>query len=79
MSLLPESALFICAAVIALAFIWFCGWDASRRLAKFEIPEANDRAELDDGFRKTTAQILGAAAVVVVFAYTFTKDNPNRS
>ena len=75
MSLLPESALFICAAAIALAFIWFCGWDARRRLAKFEIPEAKDRAELDDGFRKTTAQILGAAAVVVVFAYTFTKDN----
>jgi Pentapeptide repeats (8 copies) len=75
MKLLPESALFICAAVIALAFIWFCGWDAKRRLAKFEISEAKDKAELDDGFRKTTAQILGAAAVIIVFAYTFTKDD----
>lgn len=75
MGLLSQSALFVSAATIALMFIWFCGWDASRRLTKFEIPDQKDRATLDDGFRKTTAQIVGAAAVVLVFAYTFTKDN----
>jgi Pentapeptide repeats (8 copies) len=73
--LLSEYALFLVAAVIALGFIWFCGWDARRRLKKFNIRNPKDRADVEDGFRKTTAQILGAAAVVIVFAYTFTKDN----
>lgn len=34
-----------------------------------------DKAEVEDNYRKTVGQAVGAVAIIVTFAWTFTKDN----
>lgn len=70
-----EIGLALFALMGALGFIYFCDWDARRRVKVYARLEAKDKAGLEDTFRKTTAQVIGAAAVVLVFAYTLTKDS----
>jgi uncharacterized protein YjbI with pentapeptide repeats len=58
-----------------VAFIWYCSADARWRVAKLALSDPKDRAEIEDSYRKTTAQVVGAGAVALVFAYNLTKDN----
>jgi hypothetical protein len=68
-------ALYLASAILGLAFIWFCGFDARRRASGLKTAAAIERAEREDTFKKTTAQIVGAGAFVIAFAYTLTKDD----
>ena len=70
-----EIGLALAALLGALGFIFWCDWDARRRVKAYANPQEKDKAELEDTFRKTTAQVIGAAAVVLVFAYTLTEDS----
>lgn len=70
-----QSALLLAAVIVGVAFIWYCGADARWRVAKLKLRNDKERAELEDNFRKTTAQVVGAAAVALVFAYNLTKDS----
>jgi|ERR1051326_1065197 uncharacterized protein YjbI with pentapeptide repeats len=40
----------------------------------FDLPNAKDRAEIQDSFRKSIAQALGGLALIATFAWTLTKD-----
>jgi hypothetical protein len=42
---------------------------------RFAIRSPKERADVEDAYRKTTAQVLGGAAIVFTFAWTWTKDN----
>jgi len=75
MNISYEVVLMAFAIVIGIGFIWYCGADARRRTARLNIQDDKDRAEIEDTYRKTTAQVVGAAAVTLVFAYNLTKDN----
>src|ERR1700730_8211192 len=75
MSFVTETLLLLVAILVGVTFIWYCGEDARRRVARLSIPDDKDRAEVEDNYRKTTAQVVGAAAVALVFAYNLTKDN----
>jgi hypothetical protein len=52
LSLLPKFTLLAVAVVSAFGFIWICGWDAERRLRRFNIVDSKDRANIFDTFRK---------------------------
>ena len=67
--------LFSAAIIVGCGFIWFCGYNAKIRIKVIQFPKDKDKAELEDNFRKTAAQIVGGGAVVLVAAYTLTKDN----
>jgi hypothetical protein len=75
MNLSLEAVLLTTAIAIGIGFIWYCDADARWRAAKLKLSNDKDRAEIEDSYRKTTAQIVGAAAVTLVFAYNLTKDN----
>jgi uncharacterized protein YjbI with pentapeptide repeats len=69
-------SIFLIALAFALAFMVICyslpifilRW-------RFKITNKETRAELEDTYRKTTAQILGGAAIVLGFAWTWIKDH----
>jgi hypothetical protein len=69
------SATFALATLIAgifLAITWFL---PVRWTKRFHIGEAEKQAEVEDSYRRTLAQILGGAAIVLGFAWTWIKDH----
>ena len=50
----------------ALAPIWI--------VKRFSITEPRERADVEDNYRKTVGQAIGAVALIVTFAWTFYKD-----
>jgi uncharacterized protein YjbI with pentapeptide repeats len=59
---------------VAVVFIAICVWLPVRWTKRFDIREANDKAAVEDSYRKTVAQILGGAAIALAFAWTWIKD-----
>lgn len=62
------------ALAVAAGFLLICGWYPVRWTNRFLIADAGARAEIEDAYRRTLAQILGGAAIALTFAWTWIKD-----
>jgi uncharacterized protein YjbI with pentapeptide repeats len=65
---------FTIAVALGLAFVVACYTIPQRFAEAANQTTAKDRAEVDDAYRKTFAQVLAGFALVVTFAWTFLKD-----
>jgi hypothetical protein len=72
---MDASLAFLAAFVIAVAFIIVSYWFPTLWTKRFKIVDAEKKAEVEDSYRKTVAQILGGAAITLAFAWTWFKDN----
>jgi uncharacterized protein YjbI with pentapeptide repeats len=60
--------------ILALVFI-FLSWKVPIVwVRRFHVGNSDKRAELEDSYRKTVVQILGAAAIALTFVWTWSKD-----
>jgi uncharacterized protein YjbI with pentapeptide repeats len=66
---------FSAAAVVAVVFIALTWWFPTFYTNRFQIADPEKRAEVEDSYRKTVAQILGGAAIALTFAWTWFKDS----
>jgi cbb3-type cytochrome oxidase subunit 3 len=66
--------IFLICAVAAFIFILVCWVWPIYRTKALRKKDREKAAELEDDYRKTVAQVLGGAALVVGFSWTFLKD-----
>jgi hypothetical protein len=66
--------IFLICAVAAFVFILVCWVWPIYRTKTLRTKDREKAAELEDDYRKTVAQVLGGAALVVGFSWTFLKD-----
>jgi Pentapeptide repeats (8 copies) len=65
---------FLIALSVAVGFLAICSWFPIYWTKRFQIVDIDKRAEIEDAYRRTLAQILGGAAIAVTFAWTWIKD-----
>jgi uncharacterized protein YjbI with pentapeptide repeats len=58
--------------LVALCAWWFAPLYAVKRFAGLK--DDKEKADVEDSYRKTVGQVLGAIALIVTFGWTFTKD-----
>jgi NAD-dependent oxidoreductase involved in siderophore biosynthesis len=59
------TATFLIALTIAAIFLLVCSWGPIVWTKRFKIADPDKRAEIEDSYRKTIAQILGGAAIAL--------------
>src|SRR5258705_905391 len=71
------SAWFVATVSLAIMaiFLWAAYSVPIRVSKRFFFREQTDRADVEDNFRKTFAQVLGGAALIATFSYTIFKDS----
>jgi hypothetical protein len=65
----------VVAFVLAILFIFVCWQCPIFWTKRFHITDTEKRAEVEDSYRKTVAQVLGGAAIVLAFSWTWLKDH----
>ena len=65
---------FLLALSVAAIFVVICAWFPAYWTKRFKVIEPEKQAEVEDAYRRTVAQILGGAAIVLTFAWTWIKD-----
>jgi len=66
--------IFLFAFCLAAVFVLACYALPQRLTRSFNLTTAKERADVEDGFRRTLAQVLGGFAIVMTFAWTVLKD-----
>jgi hypothetical protein len=70
-----EMLTFLSAIVIAILFVVACIYVPICWTKRFRIQDREKRAEVEDSYRKTIAQVVGGAAIALTFAWTWVKDH----
>jgi hypothetical protein len=63
------------ALIVGILFIVVCVYVPTRWTKRFRITDPDKKAEVEDSYRKTIAQVLGGAAIALAFAWTWVKDH----